>query len=338
MPVVPIAAQSSFLPHTSHSGAPDDDRSLLDAYSRAVIGAVERVRPTVVMVDVVGRRRGSERAGPRGSGSGVVFTPDGFVLTNGHVVAGASSIELRLTDGRTVAARLIGDDAGTDLAVLRAEASDLTAATLGDSAALRPGQVVIAIGCPLGFECTVTSGIVSAVGRSLRSDSGRLMDGIIQTDAALNPGNSGGPLVNSAGEVVGINTAVIQPAQGLCFAIPINTAKSVASGLIKDGRIRRGFIGIGGQAVPLPRAVVRFHRLAIERGILVIAVESGSPAARASLREGDVIVRFGEQPVQTVDALQRLLAEGVIGTPTRVLVLRGTELHTLTVMPAESQR
>ncbi|MBI3262323.1 MAG: trypsin-like peptidase domain-containing protein [Acidobacteria bacterium] len=336
MPVVPIASPSSVPPHPSDSSTRGDDRSLLDAYSRAVIGAVDRVSPAVVRVNVVRQRRGG-RATAGGSGSGVVFTPDGFILTNSHVVSGASSLNVLLTDGHELAARLIGDDPDTDLAVLRAEASGLSAAALGDSEALRPGQVVIAIGCPFGFECTVTSGIVSALGRSLRSKSGRLMDGIIQTDAALNPGNSGGPLVDSAGAVVGINTAIIQPAQGLCFAIPINTAKFVASGLIKDGRIRRGFLGIGGQGVPLPRAVVRFHRLASERGILVIAVESGSPAARAGLREGDVIVRFGEQPVPTVDALQRQLAEGVIGSPTRVLVVRATQLHTLTVIPVQSK-
>lgn len=337
MPVVSIATQSSF-PSDRHSSASDDDRSLLDAYSRAVIGAVERVRGAVVRIDVTSRRGGSARADSHGSGSGVVFTPDGFILTNSHVVSEAASLEVLLTDGRRLPGRVIGDDPDTDLAVLRAEASHLTAATLGDSDGLRPGQVVIAIGCPFGFECTVTSGIVSALGRSLRSKSGRLMDGIIQTDAALNPGNSGGPLVNSAGEVVGINTAIIQPAQGLCFAIPINTAKFVAGRLIKEGRIRRGFLGIGGQAVPLPRAVVRFHRLESGHGILIIAVESGSPAARADLREGDMIVRFAGQTVRTVDALQRLLADGIIGASAEVVVLRGTELRTLTVVPTESKR
>lgn len=310
----------------------------MDAYSGTVIDAVERIQGAVARVDVRGAgSRGRGRARPDGSGSGVVFTPDGFILTNSHVVSGASALEVLLTDGRRLAARVIGDDPDTDLAVLRAEASDLTAATLGDSDTLRQGQVVVAVGCPLGFDCTVTSGIVSALGRSLRSKSGRLMDGIIQTDAALNPGNSGGPLVNALGEVVGINTAIIQPAQGLCFAIPINTAKFVTGRLIKDGRIRRGFLGIGGQAVPLPRAVVRFHHLESDHGILIVAIESGSPAERAALHDGDVIVRFGGQTVRTVDALQRLLADGLIGVSTEIELLRGAELHRSTVIPVESR-
>jgi S1-C subfamily serine protease len=230
---------------------------------------------------------------------------------------------------------VIGDDPDTDLAVVRIDALDLVPATLGDSDALRPGQVAIAIGCPLGFQCTVTTGVISALGRSLRAQNGRLMDAIIQTDAALNPGNSGGPLVNTRGEVIGVNTAMILPAQGLAFAVPVNTARDVAAQLISQGRVRRGFVGFGGQTVPLVRQVVRHYQLPQETGVLVIAVEPGSPAQAAGLAEGDVIIRVGERAATSIEAIQRMLTQATIGVPTPLTVLRGTDLITLTAIPAE---
>ena len=322
---------------------PDSDERLLDAYSRAVTAAVERVSPSVIAIEVKkpagtgngrapARGRGGEQAG---AGSGFVVTPDGFALTNSHVVHGATDLKVMLTDGRRLAARLIGDDPDTDLAVIRIDGPDLVPAGLGDSDALRPGQVAIAIGCPLGFQCTVTTGVISALGRSLRAQNGRLMDAIIQTDAALNPGNSGGPLVDSRGEVIGVNTAVILPAQGLAFAVPVNTARDVAVQLIQHGRIRRSFVGFGGQTVPLVRQVVRYYQLTQESGVLVIAVEPGSPAQAAGLAEGDIILRAGDKAATSIDAVQRLLTESAIGVPMPLTVLRGTELVTLTAVPAE---
>jgi S1-C subfamily serine protease len=315
-----------------------DDQGLLDAYSQAVVSAADKVSPAVVNVEVrqqVHTPQGRREA--RGGGSGFVFTPDGFLLTNSHVVHGAARIDISLGDGRHYPATLIGDDPGTDLAVLRVDAPDLTAAELGDSAQVRVGQLVIAIGNPLGFESSVTAGVVSALGRSLRSSSGRLIEDIIQTDAALNPGNSGGPLVTSDGRVVGVNTATIRPAQGICFAIGINTAKFVAGRLIRDGRIKRSYIGVVGQTVSLPRNVVRFHALAQERGILVLSVEPASPAAEAGVRERDIIVSLDGQRVAGIDDLQRFLTDVRIGALTRLIVLRGAEKLEIAVTPAETR-
>jgi len=303
------------------------DLDLLDAYSRAVIGAVETVGPAVVRV---------ERAGARGSG--VIFTPDGFALTNSHVVEGGGPLVATLPDGRTVGATLVGRDGSSDLAVFRVHASALPWARLGDSRDVRVGQVAVAIGNPYGFDHTVTSGVVSALGRSLRARSGRLMDDIIQTDAALNPGNSGGPLVTTRGEVIGINTAMILPAQGICFAIASNTVRFVASRLIRDGRIRRGVIGVAGQQTPIPRMLARAHRMAATAGVLVTAIEPASPASAAGIEEGDVIVAFDGVAVTGVDELHRLLTEARIGTPAELSVLRRGRLARLTVTPAESQR
>ena len=307
------------------------ENEILDAYSQAVVRAVELVGPSVVTIEV---GHGRNRPGQGGHGSGFVFTPDGLVLTNSHVVHGAQTIRLALPDGRKVPAMLIGEDPDTDLAVVRAAASDLPALKLGDSQAIRVGQLVIAIGNPLGFSATVTAGVVSALGRSLRSRSGRLMDDIIQTDAALNPGNSGGPLVDSRGQVIGVNTAMIMPAQGICFAIAINTAKFVAARLIRDGRIVRSYIGLAGQNVPLHRRVVRYHELTTETGVFVVSLEPDGPAARAGIREGDLVVGFAGKPIAGIDDLHRLLTEEQIGKAAELTVIRRTEKLALPVVPA----
>jgi S1-C subfamily serine protease len=299
------------------------------------VHAVERVGPAVVKLDVRTPRRGREGAG---SGSGFLFTPDGYLLTNSHVVHGASHLEVTVQDGRHLEATLVGDDPDTDLAVLRVAGPELPVATLGDSSRLRPGQLVVAIGNPLGFQATVTAGILSALGRSLRSRSGRLMDNILQTDAALNPGNSGGPLVDSQGEVVGVNTAVILPAQGLCFAIPSDTARWVASRLIRDGRIRRGYLGIGAQSVKLQRRRVVELGLANDGAVLVLGVEPGSPAAAAKLEEGDILVSIGGQAVSGVDDLHRLLTEQEIGRRAALVLLRRGRRVEAEVVPGESPR
>lgn len=326
----------------SRSPAANDD-ALLDAYSQAVTTAAAKVSASVVNIDVrqsskPGRSREERPQDVRGSGSGFIFTPDGFVLTNSHVVHGASRIEVVLTDGGRYEAELIGDDPDTDLAVVRISASTLAPVSLGDSQRAKVGQLVIAIGNPFGFQCTVTTGVISALGRSLRSTSGRLIDSIIQTDAALNPGNSGGPLVTSRGEVIGVNTAVILPAQGICFAIAINTAKFVASRLIRDGRIRRGFIGVAGQNISLPRRVIRFHRLPLETGILVVSVESGSPAQRAGLMEGDILLAYDDHPTPGIDDLHLLLTEATLGVAAKLTILRGLEKRTLFIVPEDSAR
>jgi S1-C subfamily serine protease len=307
-----------------------DDSALLDAYSSAVIHAVEAVGPAVVKID----------AG-RGSGSGVIFTPDGLVLTNSHVVERAKALRAVMPDGRSMPADLVGRDADTDLAVVRVDAyreASLPFATLGDSRAVRVGQVAIAIGNPYGFHHSVTAGVVSALGRSLRAQSGRLMDDIIQTDASLNPGNSGGPLVASSGEVMGINTAMILPAQGLCFAIASNTARYVAARLIRDGRIRRSYIGVAGQTVPIPRAVARANQLAVSAGVFVVSVEPESPASAAGLRDGDVVLAFAGEAVTGIDDLHRLLTDDRIGIPATMTILRSAERRPLTIVPGESKR
>ena len=308
---------------------PGDDQ-LLDAYSAAVTSAAARITPSVVNIEVTAEGRRGER---RGGGSGFFFTPDGFLLTNSHVVSGAKSIEVTLIDGTRCPASVVGNDPHTDLAVVRISAPNQIAATLGDSDAIRPGQLAIAVGNPLGFQTTVTAGVISALGRTMRARSGRLIDSVIQTDAALNPGNSGGPLVNSRGEVIGVNTAVILPAQGICFAIGINMAKFVASRLIRDGRITRSWIGVAGQTAPIHRRIVRFHDLAAGSGVLVVGVEKGSPAQKAGLEEGDVIVAYGGRAVVSVDDLHRLLTEEEVGTRSEVTVIRRTEKLALPVVP-----
>jgi len=302
----------------------DDD--LLDAYSAAVVHAVETIGPAVVRV---------ERE--RGGGSGVVFTPDGFVLTNSHVVHGASQLTVTLPEGRATRGDLVGDDPHTDLAVLRIDASSLPWAGLGDSRRVRVGQMAIAIGNPFGFHHSATAGIVSGVGRSLRAGSGGLMDDIIQTDAALNPGNSGGPLVTSRAEVIGVNTATILPAQGLCFAVASNTARWVAARLINDGRIRRSYIGVGGQNAPVPRKAGVGPLMAASSGVLVLSVESGSPASQAGLLPGDLIVALGETAVSGVDDLHRVLTAEQIGVPNTVTILRRGNRKKITIVPAEAR-
>jgi S1-C subfamily serine protease len=326
------------LPSAMSTPLESRDIELLDAYSRAVVSAAEKISPSVVKIDVTQRvntRRGEREA--HGGGSGFIFTPDGLILTNSHVVHGATRMEVSLNDGRQFLASTIGDDPATDIAVIRIEGPGLIAVPLGDSQQLQVGQLVIAIGNPFGFQYTVTAGVVSALGRSLRSQSGRLIDDVIQTDAALNPGNSGGPLVTSDGRVVGVNTATIMTAQGLCFAIGINTAKFVASRLLRDGHIRRSYIGVVVQTTPLNRRLVRFHDLEVESGVVVLSVESNSPAERAGVREGDVIVGFGGKPVAGIDDLHRLLSDAPAGVRTEVSLLRRTDKMVFPLVPEQSR-
>jgi S1-C subfamily serine protease len=310
---------------------PLPDPTLLDAYSKAVTAVADRVGPSVVAIEV------ESPGGERGGGSGFVFTNDGFLLTNSHVVHGAADIEVTLADGRRFQAAKIGDDPHSDLAVLRILAPDLVAAPIGDSSALKVGQVAVAIGNPYGFQWTVTAGVVSALGRSLRSRSGRLIDGIIQTDAALNPGNSGGPLVDSRGQVIGVNTAIILPAQGLAFAIPASTVLFVSQRLMRDGVLRRSVIGVAGQNVELPRRLVLQHRLQGAHGVLVAGLEPGGPAEKAGLREGDVVLTFGGRPVRGIDDLHRALTEEAAGTSVALSLLRGGHLVGLDLVPELSR-
>jgi S1-C subfamily serine protease len=330
------------------SSSVPDEGVLLDAYSRAIVDVAETVSPSVVKIEAElpappapARQRRPGPPGPRednptGSGSGFVFTPDGYILTNSHVVHGARKLSVYLNDGQKLPAALVGDDPHTDLAVIQVSAPGLVPARFGRSEDLRVGQLVVAIGNPFGFDCTVTAGVVSALGRSLRSQSGRLIDDVIQTDAALNPGNSGGPLVNTRGEVIGVNTAMIRPAQGICFAVAMRTANFVVSRLIHDGRIRRSYIGVGGQDIPLHRRVQRYFDLPDESGVMIVSVEPGSPAATAGLRDGDIIVRLGEQPIARIDQLHRLLTEEQVGQPQVLTLLRGREQITATVIPTEA--
>jgi S1-C subfamily serine protease len=303
------------------------DTELLDAYSEAVTGAVDLVAPAVVRID----------AG-RGGGSGFVFAPDGLILTNAHVVAGATRVGVALPDGRARDASLIGSDADTDLAVLKISAPDLHAIAIGDSRRLRAGQIVIAVGNPFGFQHTVTTGVVSATGRTLRAPGGRLMWGLVQTDAALNPGNSGGPLVDSRGEVIGINTAIIVPAQGISFAVSAETARLVVPQLLREGRVRRAHLGFAAQDVPLPRRLVRHHHLPSDSGILVTEVAGGSAASRASVREGDLLVSFDGHPLERTDDLHRLLTGERVGRAVPLQLLRGTDLVTVSISPTLDPR
>ena len=310
-----------------------DDQLLFDAYSQAVVDVVDRVGPAVVRVETPPDREKRQRGG---TGSGVVISPDGLVLTNSHVVQGASAVRLALADTRTVKARVLGDDPHTDLALLRVvDDVSLPAARLGNSKSLRRGQLVVAIGNPLGFESTVTAGVVSALGRSLRSYSGRLIDDVIQTDAALNPGNSGGPLVSSRGEVIGINTAVIAGAQGICFAVASNTASHVVSEIVRHGRVRRAFIGVAGQTVPLPRRLVVALGLKQARGVAIASLEPDSPAAKAGLQTGNIVLALDGEPVTGADDLVRLLGGARIGVATSLTVIAGGELRQVVVLPAE---
>jgi S1-C subfamily serine protease len=330
---------------TGSSPSTGESDELLDAYSRAVVTAVEKVGPAVV--NIAAMHRGTART-PRGpvpfeqpaGGSGVIVAPDGYIVTNSHVVHGATRLEATLADGRTLPARLVGDDPATDLAVIRVDASGLPTATLGDSDRLRTGQLVIAIGNPLGFQATVTTGVVSALGRSLRSQSGRLIENIIQTDAALNPGNSGGPLVDSRGRVVGINTAIIQGAQGICFAVPVNTVRWVVGLLIRQGRVQRAYLGIAGERRPIHPRIARENRLEAPFGIGVIHVIPNSPADRGGILPGDTIVAVDGAPVTSVDDVHRILERAAVDQIVRMSVLRGGERHEVAtrLAPAPDER
>ena len=310
------------------------DENIFDAYSLAVTKAVETVSPAVVNINIftAGKDKQNQR---RGSGSGFIFTPDGFILTNSHVVNKAKQIEVVLSDGRKFNADLIGNDPDTDLAVIRIDSTGITPASLGDSSKIKIGQLVIAIGNPYGFQASVTAGVVSALGRSLRANTGRLIDNVIQTDAALNPGNSGGPLVNSKGEVIGVNTAAILPAQNICFATAINTAKFIAAKLIKDGKIKRSYIGIAGQDAPIHRRIVYHYSLPSDKSIMVISIEKNSPAEKALVQTGDRIISFNSTPVTGIDDLHKMLTETQVGVKTDIKVLRGTEILDLQIIPQE---
>ncbi len=318
---------------------PVEEFDALDAYSRAVIQAVERAGPAVVSVSVA--RRAPERFRRRGldelhgAGSGVIITPDGYVLTNSHVVRGSDRIEVRLQDGRTLEAQVVGDDPHSDLSVVRLNEAGLPHAELGDSSRLRVGQLVVAIGNPLGFQATVTTGVVSALGRSLRAQSGRLIENIIQTDAPLNPGNSGGPLTDFRGQVVGINTAVIMGSQGICFAIPVNTAKWVTAQLIREGRVRRAYLGVSGQLVQVDRQLVLEYGLSVPTGVRIAEVQPGTAASAGGFLAGDIIVRVGDTAVATPDDLQRVLGRHAIGESVTIEVLRGAERRSFRVTPTE---
>ena len=315
--------------------AGDADLELLDAYSRAVVSVVDSVGPTVVSISA-GKNLGGSEADQAGAGSGVVIAPDGYILTNDHVVQNADRLKVRLTDGASLSATVIGKDPATDLAVIRADASYLPCSTLGSSDRLRVGQLVIAVGNPFGFQSTVSTGVVSALGRALRSTQGRLIENIIQHTAPLNPGNSGGPLVDSTARVVGINTAIIVMAQGIGFSIPGTTARWVVSQILTHGRVRRGFLGIAGRQRPLDRRIVRFHHLQKNHAVEVLNIESNSPAEKAELRVHDLIVAINRVDVESVDDLHRFLAEWPIGQPVELDVIRGQRRQVLVVKPEEA--
>jgi len=307
---------------------PAEEIDALDAYSRVVVTVAERLQPAVVNLRV-----GSGRAG--GSGSGILFTPDGFLLTNAHVVQRYSSVRIRLNDGQEIEGRVVGSDPWTDLAIVQAQGNKLPFATLGDSIKLRVGQLVVAIGSPFGFESTVTAGVVSALGRSLRTITGHLVDNVIQTDAALNPGNSGGPLVDSRGQVIGINTAVIAPAQGICFAIPINMAKLIVPLLLKHGKVLRGYLGLHVRTVPIPRTVQLKLELEQASAVEVLSIEANGPADQAGVQEEDHILAIGDQPVTSVDDLHKLLTELPIDVPATITLLRGQRRLERMVLPQD---
>ncbi|MBX9949645.1 MAG: trypsin-like peptidase domain-containing protein [Candidatus Obscuribacterales bacterium] len=307
------------------------DIELLDSYSKTIVSALDRVSPAVVYIEV---KKEGRHAMESGGGSGFLFTPDGYIFTNSHVVHGAQEIRVSLSDGRTVSGRLVGEDEDTDLAVVQIWAPNIEPVKLGDSQALTAGQIVIAIGNPFGFQSTVTAGIISALGRSMRAQSGRLIDNVIQTDAALNPGNSGGPLVNSRGEVIGVNTAVILPAQGICLAVPINTAKSVAFALMRDGFVRRGWLGVAAQTITMRTRLARFHQIFNSGAVLIIGIEPHSPAKLAGLREGDALVSINGQTVNSVDDLHRLMLTVKTDTESVFTVIRHSELLSIPLKPA----
>jgi S1-C subfamily serine protease len=341
----PVSSGQAAAESARQSTVPAEDQALLDAYSRAVIDVVDRVGPAVVRLAVHGTpsgpspARGGGREGVGGTGSGVVVAPDGLILTNSHVASKASRIEVTTADGQHLSARLVGDDPDTDLALLRVdEAVTLPAAPLGDSKRLKRGQLVIAIGNPLGFESTVTTGVVSALGRSLRSRTGRLIDDVIQTDAALNPGNSGGPLVSSRGEVVGINTAIIMGAQGICFAVAANTASFVLGELVRHGRVRRAFIGIAAQHTAIPRRLRHAAGVSQESAVMVGTVEPDSAAARGGLKESDILLGLDGQTITGADDLVRVLTGEKIDRKVALDVLRGTERLTVSLVPQERKR
>jgi S1-C subfamily serine protease len=316
-----------------------DDFHLLDAYSQAVVQAAERVSPSVVHLKVYKKNSNSRNRNYRpeaGSGSGFIISSEGFIVTNSHVVSDSQKIEVNLPDGRTFPADLIGNDPATDVALIRIHAEKLPSVKFGNSKMLKVGQLAIAIGNPYGFEYTVTAGVISALGRSLRSGNGRLIDNVIQTDAALNPGNSGGPLVNSRGEIIGINTAVILPAQGICFAVAANTAEYVVSELITKGRVRRGYLGIAGQQINLPKTIIKNYQLNIQSGVLVQQVEADAPAYNREIQQGDVIIGFDNQAISGIDDLHRLLTEDSIGNRVHLEVLRQNQKIKITAIPGEN--
>jgi S1-C subfamily serine protease len=314
------------LPSTPSEPSPEENEAM-DAYSRVVVRVADKLRPAVVNLRV-GQGRN------QGSGSGVLFAPDGFMLTNAHVVGNRERLRVRLHDGRDLSGRVVGTDPWSDIAVVQAEALGLPHAELGDSSVLRVGQLVVAVGSPLGFESTVTAGVVSALGRTLRSITGHLVENIIQTDAALNPGNSGGPLVDSRGHVIGINTAVIMPAQGICFAIPINMAKHILPQLMQHGRVVRGYLGLHARNVPLPTHVRRQFGLTQESAVQVMALEPGSPADQAGILEDDLILNLGDQPTASVDDLHKLLTTLPVEVPSTIVLLRKDRKLERMILPA----